>query len=503
MILENIPTADNRQPMARKKIALLGIYHETNTFIGTATTMDDFRNGYWLEGDAIRREYQGAHHEISGVIDVVDACDDMELVPVFYVSATPGGLIAKDAYESIVDQMMIELDRVLPVGGCIVVPHGAGVAEGYPDMDGHWLTLLRKKLGHDIPVTGTLDPHANVSQAMIEATDVLIAYSTNPHVDQHETGRKAALILVESLRGNMQPAQQLVQLPLQISIEQQHTSTEPCKSLYEYIANVKKQQQLLSASVLLGFPYADVAELGSAFILVEDKNKEHCSDLGRVAVGLTDYMHLRKEEFNGVKTSIASVYGNVSHSPKPILMLDMGDNVGGGAPGDSTHLLEFLENEKSGPVFICIFDPTAVAIATGFKAGEAFVIAFGENSRKYKTTVTLSQILDGIFTEDSPKHGGFVNYDMGPSVIVKTVGGNTVMLTTKRTPPYSLRQMTSFGLDPKTFEIIVAKGVNAPIAAYASVCPSIMQVDTPGVTQADMTLFDYKNRRKPMFPFES
>ena len=63
--------------------------------------------------------------------------------------------------------------------------------------------------------------------------------------------------------------------------------------------------------------------------------------------------------------------------------------------------------------------------------------------------------------------------------------------------------MTAFGLEPAAFSWIAAKGVNAPVAAYASVCAAVIQVDTPGVTGADMTLFEYRNRRWPMFPFEA
>ena len=77
-----------------------------------------------------------------------------------------------------------------------------------------------------------------------------------------------------------------------------------------------------------------------------------------------------------------------------------------------------------------------------------------------------------------------------------------IMLTTLRVMPFSLQQLISHGIQPSDFDAIVAKGVNAPIAAYAPVCPTIIQVNTPGVTQADMTLFQYHNRRKPLFPFE-
>ncbi|GAB3912000.1 M81 family metallopeptidase [Larkinella knui] len=488
----------------RKRIALLGIYHETNTFITTPTTLDDFKNGYWLAGDAIRTEYEGAHHEISGVIDVIDACSDLELVPVLYASATPGGLIQKAAYEAILTEMWAALDAVLPVDGCVVVPHGAGVAESQPDLDGYWLGLLRKKLGDKIPITGTLDPHANVSPAMVAATDALVAYATNPHIDQRATGRKAAEMVVETVRGNLRPVQHLVQLPMAISIEQQYTSQDPCQSLLVYLNEISDQNRLVSASLLLGFPYADVAEMGSAFILVADEKRDANARnlIRKTGQQLSDYILNRKEAFNGAKTGIGAVLPSLAALPKPILMLDMGDNVGGGAPGNSTHLLESLENQDVGPVFICLYDPSAVGEASHYPVGESFKLAIGEEGKKYETWARLIRLSDGKFTESTPKHGGFVKYDMGETAIVKTGKGNNVMLTTRRTPPYSLRQMTAFGVSPESFAIIIAKGVNAPIAAYAPVCPSIVQVDTPGVTQADMTLFAYQNRRKPLFPFE-
>jgi microcystin degradation protein MlrC len=69
-------------------------------------------------------------------------------------------------------------------------------------------------------------------------------------------------------------------------------------------------------------------------------------------------------------------------------------------------------------------------------------------------------------------------------------------------PPFSLRQITAFGLDPKEYRVIVAKGVNAPLAAYQPVCPSFVRVNTPGVTTADMTQLAFQHRRRPMWPFE-
>ncbi len=91
---------------------------------------------------------------------------------------------------------------------------------------------------------------------------------------------------------------------------------------------------------------------------------------------------------------------------------------------------------------------------------------------------------------------------MGKTAVVSTEEGSEIMLTSLRVMPFSLQQLISQGVEPSSFDAIVAKGVNAPIAAYAPVCPTVIQVNTPGVTQADMTLFKFKHRRKPLFPFE-
>lgn len=485
-----------------KRIALLGIYHESNTFIDTPVRRIDFEQARLLKGKDILKEYRDAFHEIGGMMEVLEQ-EDIELVPIMYATATPGGIIAADAYQSLLTEMMVALQQVLPVDGCLVVPHGAAVSEDYPDMDGHWLSLLREAVGSLIPIIGTLDPHANVSQAMVTATNALVAYKTNPHIDQRETGREAARLLVHCLQGKIKPVQHLCMLPLAISMEQQYTAQEPCVSLYKLAKTINQREGILSVSVILGFPYADVAEMGSAFIIITD----NAPTLGKEAIAsLTSYVVENKTSFMGNRQSVSELLPSVATAAKPVLMLDMGDNVGGGAPGNSTILLEAMEADGRYRTFICIHDPAAVIIAGAYKPGDTFDLSFGANSSRqhvtFFTQVILQQLCYGHFRETTPRHGGQVNFDMGKIAIVTTTNGNMVMLTSLRVPPFSLQQLTAFGVEPAAFDIVVAKGVNAPVAAYSTVCPTIMQVDTPGVTQANMTLFDYKHRRKPMFPFE-
>jgi microcystin degradation protein MlrC len=183
----------------------------------------------------------------------------------------------------------------------------------------------------------------------------------------------------------------------------------------------------------------------------------------------------------------------------------MGDNVGGGAPGNSAFLLNALEQNGQFKSFICIYEPEAVQLAAKYSEGDIFDILMGnqqDETKCFRGSVTLRLLADGKFRETTPRHGGQINFDMGRIALLSTAKGNVIMATSLRTPPFSLSQLTEFGILPEVFDVIVAKGVNAPIAAYSPVCPTILQIDTPGATQADMTMFRYANRRKPIFPFE-
>src|SRR5690606_28674329 len=110
-----------------KRVGLVGIYHESNTFVADPTTLTNFQRRY-LKGDAIRKEYEKAHHEIGGMLEVMDR-ENIEVIPLIYAEATPGGTITAETYRALLDDLMGEVDKILPVDAFLVVPHGAGVCE--------------------------------------------------------------------------------------------------------------------------------------------------------------------------------------------------------------------------------------------------------------------------------------------------------------------------------------------------------------------------------------
>ena len=486
------------------RVGIIGLQHESNSFQSAPTTWEHFEQGAVLAGQQIVSEYGTAHHEVGGFLQGLDE-EDVQAVPIFFAWAMPGGVVTAQTLDRLLEAMLEELKAAGPLDAVLVAPHGAGVSASRPDMDGAWLRELRSRVGPTIPIVGTLDLHANLSPEMLHTTDALIGYRTNPHLDQRQRGQEAARLIARILRGEVRPTQAAATSVLAINIERQSTASSPCRECYEALDDMLADRRVLTNSLLLGFPYADVPEMGASVIVVTNDDPELARQL---ADDSAEYLRLRRDDFVGRYLDVDAALEQAKTSPGPVCLLDMGDNVGGGSPGDGTLLLHALVRHGVEKAFVSLFDPVSVQKAGRAGVGQTVELEMGGkvdslHGAPLRAKVRIRGLYDGSFSETRPRHGGRVNYDMGPTAIAEIVSGPTVMLTSHRVLPFSLQQLTSCGLAPQQFQVIVAKGVHAPVAAYEPVCPTLLRVNTPGVTMADMTKLDYRHRRKPMFPFET
>jgi microcystin degradation protein MlrC len=484
------------------RIGIIALLQESNTFIGQPTTLTHFEQELLATGKTVRERLAGTHHEVAGIFHALDEAGE-EAVPIFAARAVPFGVIEAAAVEQLLAMMFAAIVKAGKLDGVLVAPHGATVSATYPDLDGHWLGELRRRVGPDVPIIGTLDPHANLSSAMVQAATALIAYRTNPHLDQRARGIDAARLMIDTVRGKIRPTMAAAFPPLAINIEKQHTAEEPCHSAYRFADEQLENEKLLMNSIILGFPYADVSEMGSSAIAVTDDDPQLAQQL---ASELGGYLWKHRDEFAGDFISIDDALDKATGLRGPVCLLDMGDNVGGGSPGDATPLAVAIHERGIPKSFVCICDAEAVALAQA--AGEWGTCHFRVGGKVDKTgpplecEATVAGLYDGRFEEPQPRHGGFTQMDQGPTAVIHTDHGLTIMLTSRRLPPFSLRQLTAHGVLPEDFHVLVAKGVNAPVAAYKEVCKHFIRVNTPGCTTADIEHLPYKHRRKPMFPWE-
>jgi microcystin degradation protein MlrC len=502
-----------------RRVGIIALLQESNTFLAGRTTLDHFRRDILATGPAVRVALADAHHEVGGFFAGLGRAG-IEAVPILAARALPFGTMTAAAFGELMALLDDAVAAAGPLDGVLVAPHGATASADVPDVDGHWLGLVRGRVGPRVPIIGTLDPHANLSAAMVEATDALIAYRTNPHVDQRERGLEAARLMARTLAGDIRPTQAAAFPPLVINIECQNPAAFPCLPHSEAAARLRAAFErgdwagpvppgtVLSTSIVLGFPYADVPEMGSAALVVTHDDPAAAA---RHAAALGDGLWRDRETFLPRLLAVAAALDEAATLPGPVCLLDMGDNVGGGSPADGTVLARaFYERGLAGS-FACLCDEPAARAAVTAGVGGRIHAAVGGRSPEWEGLPEAAPLVadwrvvaltDGRFTEREPRHGGLTAFDQGPTAVLETDRGLTVMVTSRRMAPFSLGQIRHAGIDPASFRFLAAKGVHAPVAAYREVCPSFVRVNTPGVTTADLSRLSFSRRRRPLFPFE-
>lgn len=490
------------------KIAALGISHEANTFSSVPAGLDQWERAGILEGRAIVDEYATSQATISGFLEVAAVQPDVEVVPLLFSRITPMGPITAEAFEHLVGRMLELLRDQGPWDAVLLAQHGAAVSEEFPDADGEVVRRVRELVGPDVPIGTTLDMHANISELVVEHADVVTVYQTNPHVDARTRALQAGELVVRTVRGEIRPTTALEMPPIAINILCQGTDDSPMRDLLALAESQAARPGVLSLSVVEGYPYADVAEMGMSFLAVTDDDEALARDVARTLAraawaqrGAYDATGL------GVEDALRRADAIAGQGAGPVVLLDTGDNVGAGSPADSTHLLAAAQRLGIRGLFCSLCDPDAVRECIVAGVGATVDLAVGAvtddlHGRPVQVRGRVRLLHDGTWEDPGPTHGGFRFFDTGPGALLATDDGHDLLLTSSPQGNVSLQQLRAVGLEPTRQRIVVAKGVNSPRAAFEPIAAAMLYVGTPGVTSADLSTFTYEHRRRPMFPFE-
>src|SRR5262249_4805407 len=179
------------------RVAVLGYYHESNTFVDALTEVDRFEETAWLHGNEIARVEGDAHSSMAGFL-AVGTEPGVEVVPLVWIRATPSGTIAASAFERIAGELVGALEQGGPWDAVLLVLHGAAVSERHRDADGEVAARVRVAVGPGVPIGLALDMHTNLSRRMVECVTATTIYRTNPHVDARERALECAEIIVRT-----------------------------------------------------------------------------------------------------------------------------------------------------------------------------------------------------------------------------------------------------------------------------------------------------------------
>jgi microcystin degradation protein MlrC len=389
------------------RIAIAGIMHESNTFSTTITDRARSEEGSLTRGEELIRTWRDAHHELGGFLEG-SRCLGFEARPIVMARATPGGPVADAVLDEVVGEIIAGVRREEP-DGLLLALHGAMVTPRHPNADAEVLRRLRSALDPRQPIATTLDYHANVALEMANLASALVGYQTYPHMDQRSCGLKAAELLARTVRGEIQPVIAIVKPPLVINLLGQETGHAPMNLLMKVARARESQPGLLSISLMAGFPYADVPAIGSSVIAIADGNAalaaEVAKELGQ------QLWAARHDLLVSCPSAEEALRRTKDCANRPVVLVDLGDNIGGGSAGEGTVLLREILAQRAIGALVVLADPAAVEEACRLGPGGVLHCAVGgRTDRRHGDPVAIRgrvrSLQDGRWVEEQPRHGG-------------------------------------------------------------------------------------------------
>jgi microcystin degradation protein MlrC len=493
-------------------VLVFGLFHETHCFLRGSTGLSDFEI---KEGPSII-EAMGDSSPLGGFLEFIDQ-QGWEVIPTLFASAVPGPMVEADVFDRYWHRFQELATPRLAAGvdAIFAILHGAFVCVHQFDVDGELLRRIRTLPGaSSIPIFGVYDLHANYSHAMAIHTDCLVGYRENPHTDARESAIRAAALLSRSLSEQIRPRQFLKQLPVLLPPTATASRAQPMKRLLELARLLEqKHSSFWAVNVNAGFAYADTPDTGLSFSIVTDGDEDEAQ---KALNQLTVMAMAHLEDCTSELESVQHVFHRLKELQRNggltglTILVEPSDNIGAGAPGNGTALLQAMVESEMGNGAICLWAPEAVQLLSKHQPGDVVQVKLGEGGLGNRDSVLrfecqLMRLCDGLFElEDKQSHLASMSgdrFDMGPCAVVLH-HGVTILLTSNRTPPMDLGQWRHVGLEPERFSIMVVKAAIAHRKAYDPIAERQIWVDTPGPCSSNLKSFAYKTIRRPMFPLD-
>lgn len=484
------------------KMLIGQVSHETNTFSNVKTTEALFKQWEWDHGDKIIERHRGVRDYLGGMIDRAMNLN-IEVTPGFSAFTYPSGIITDQTFEAIKQEVRQSIENTGDFDAVCFALHGAGTAESADDIEGEILSMIRKQIGYDKPLVATLDLHGNITDKMVEHADVLLGVNYYPHTDCYERGIEAINVIQSLIKKNLQVTAHLTKLPLIIPTST--TNLDPANSINERCREIESRPGVLDCTFFHGFPYTDNPIMGVSVLTTTINNKDLASQGSKE---IASVIWSKRNEF--MPTSITPVEGieiAKQASSHPVVINETSDNPGGGTPGDGTHLLKEMLNQKlSNACFGYIFDPEVVQLAQESGVGNTIKVSLGGKTDNLhgdplEVDAYVKSLTDGRFKQSSPMWQGS-QVDLGPSVRL-VVKGIDVVVCSVKSQALDEQIFLLHGIDVNTYNIVALKSSQHFRAAFEQISDQIITVDSPGLSTLDFTSFDYKRIKRPIFPLES
>jgi microcystin degradation protein MlrC len=421
-------------------------------------------------------------------------------VPTLVGHALPGGMVTREAYESLVGKTLDSLKKNGPYDGLYFDIHGAMSVVGLDDPEGDFIARIRKAVGKKTIISTSMDLHGNVSWRLAENTDLITCYRMAPHEDAMQTKKRAVENLIERIESGKGKPKYKAWIPIPILLPGEKTSTriEPAKSVYAAVWPASVQPGIIDAAIWVGYAWADEPRNHAVVMVTGDDKEKVAQTAEQLARRFWDARNgyafvAPTDDLNGALNKA------VKSDKHPFYISDSGDNPTAGGAGDVTWTLqEILRRpefkQDNGPSLIYASIPGAELVQKAIKAGVGNRVegyAGAKVDARYAPPVFISGIVESIVYGDK---------DAEVEVSVR-VGSVHVIVTQKRKPYHKEIDFTRLGLNPRKADIVVVKIGYLEPELYAMRADWILAL-TPGGVDQDLQRLPYRRIQRPMFPLD-
>ena len=496
--------------MKIRKVAIVGQFLESNRY-APVVEANRFRV---LRGDAIVEDARSSSPKLlkegQGFFAQMDIEGSWEPIPITLVLGGAGGPAEHSFIMDEIDKIGRALEAQTSLDGVYILNHGAMTTPQEEDPDGLLYETVRRAVGAGVPVVTTVDLHANISQRMVDNADVIVAYRTDPHADQYERGIEAATILNEMFNG-MRPTVSNIRVPIVPPNVSLLTANGPYGDLIDY-GQSQIGAEIFNISIVAGFAYSDTSVNG-LHVLVTARDSELtaaalCKKIAEMAWSMRERFLWNLVPLEQAVAKAVDV-GHDNKSP-PVLLADLGDNVGAGGPGNTLWLTRALHKAKAtGVVIGSFFDPELVSAATNAGIGSSIQATFnGDGWEGAESTYIVDNVLvqhlhpGEFYISTGPLSGMRVN--AGPMCLL-TFDGIQILVTSRRPivwpDPELLESMDITVASIRTLVLKCRSNYRAVYNKYFD-SESMIEVDTPGRTSPVLSRHDWMRIPRPSYPLD-
>jgi len=491
-----------------KRIAIGGFLHESHSFAPRPTRYVDFVHcaGFppLTEGAAMLDAVRGTSVPTAGALPVAEAAG-ATVVPLAWTMANPAGPVQDEAFERIAALLCAGLSHALdaaPLDGVYLDLHGAAVVESFPDAEGELLRRVRAIVG-DLPLTISLDPHANLTAQMVNLADAAVPFRTYPHVDMKAAGAHAMRLLLQRIERGTRLARAFRQLPFWIPLGSQCTLLQPMNEVMAERASLAERLGVAELAFCFGFPYADFPDCGPAVAAYADTQAK----ADAAADAFTAHVAAREADFVQdllpAAEAVAEAKRLASRASKPIVIADTQDNPGGGGHGDTTGLLaELVRQQAKGAVLCLINDAESVAACVSAGEGGSLELSLGGRSDglPFACAARVLKLTDGQFTMTGPMGAGNPG-NLGPCALID-IDGVRVMVVSHKVQALDQAILRHVGVEPAECPILVLKSSVHFRADFEPIADKVLVGIAPGPVVADPAILNFRYvrpdvRRRP------